>query len=179
MKEEFRRVSIVGTSGSGKTTLARTLSRVMALPHYELDALNWLPDWKARPSEEFKKLVHEKIEQEKWVIEGNYSKIREDIWNKATHVIWLNMPFRIVFFRVVVRIFRRWMKKEVLWNGNRESFWKHFYTKDSMLYWVIKTHGKRKREYSTLFNAARFPHLKMIKLTGQEAINEFIASLEG
>jgi adenylate kinase family enzyme len=50
---EMERIAIVGTSASGKTTLAKALSRALRIPHIELDALNWLPDWKERRHEDF------------------------------------------------------------------------------------------------------------------------------
>lgn len=41
----MQRISIVGTSGSGKTTLARQISQLLDIPHVELDALHWEPNW--------------------------------------------------------------------------------------------------------------------------------------
>ena len=44
-----RRIAVVGTSGSGKTTLARRLAQRLGIPHVELDALHWEPDWTPAP----------------------------------------------------------------------------------------------------------------------------------
>src|SRR5436305_799712 len=46
-----QRLVVVGTSGSGKTTLAREIARRRALPHVELDALHWGPNWTEPPVE--------------------------------------------------------------------------------------------------------------------------------
>ncbi len=40
-----QRIAIVGTTGSGKTTLAQQLSQRINVPHIELDALHWEPNW--------------------------------------------------------------------------------------------------------------------------------------
>jgi adenylate kinase family enzyme len=40
------RIAVVGTSGSGKTTLAKALATQFAIPHIELDAVNWQASWR-------------------------------------------------------------------------------------------------------------------------------------
>ena len=40
-----QRISVVGTTGSGKTTLSERLARCLGVPHVELDALHWGPNW--------------------------------------------------------------------------------------------------------------------------------------
>jgi adenylate kinase family enzyme len=81
------RVSIVGTSCSGKTTLARGISSVMGIPHFELDAIHWLPNWTPRPIDLFRAAVEEATTGDRWVIDGNYSKVRDIIWSRATDVV--------------------------------------------------------------------------------------------
>lgn len=44
-----RRISVVGTTGSGKTMTARHISRCLKIPHMNLDALHWRPDWTPEP----------------------------------------------------------------------------------------------------------------------------------
>lgn len=41
----MRRVSVVGNSGSGKTTFAGQLATRLGIPHVELDAIYWGPNW--------------------------------------------------------------------------------------------------------------------------------------
>ena len=48
-----QRIVVVGTTGSGKTTLARSISERLAVPHVELDALFWGPNWTPVPVEDF------------------------------------------------------------------------------------------------------------------------------
>lgn len=147
----MERIAIVGTGGSGKTTLAKALSRTLRIPHVELDALNWLPDWKERGHGDFRRKVAEAVDAERWIMDGNYSRIQDLVFARATAVVWLNFPFRLVFFRMLRRIFRRSLTHEELWQGNRETLLRHFFTRDSMLYWVIKTHGRNRKKYRRLF----------------------------
>ena len=47
---KYKRILIVGTTASGKSTLAQTLSAQLNLPHINLDALHWGPNWTKRDS---------------------------------------------------------------------------------------------------------------------------------
>ena len=95
----MQRVVVVGTSCSGKTTLARQLSRVLGAPHVELDGIHWMPGWQLRPVDEVRRMVGEAAAAERWVMDGNYSAVRDIVWGRATAVVWLNYPFRVVLWR--------------------------------------------------------------------------------
>ena len=71
-----RRVLVVGSSGSGKTTTARRIASELGVPHIELDAVHWGPDWTAATAGEMQERVREAIRPGAWVVDGNYrSKI--------------------------------------------------------------------------------------------------------
>ena len=95
------RVAVVGTSGAGKTTFARSLSRALGTPHVELDALYWGPNWTPVPQEEFRARVASAVRAPTWIIDGNYSPVRDLVWRNATSLVWLNYPFTLVFSRAL------------------------------------------------------------------------------
>lgn len=152
MQSEMARVVIVGCSGSGKTTLAQQLAELLGAPRIELDALYWLPNWVPRPTDEFRALVAEAVSQEQWVTDGNYSAVRDLVWTRATAVIWLNYTFPTVFGRVLRRTLRRTLTHEELYMGNRESLRRSFLSRDSILWWVITTFRRRRRQFRVLFD---------------------------
>ena len=87
------KIVILGTTGSGKTTLARKISKELGIPHVELDALNWDPNWQQVDDVLFRDRVKEAISGEKWVVDGNYSRAGHDlIWPRADVAIWLDYP---------------------------------------------------------------------------------------
>jgi adenylate kinase family enzyme len=47
MQVTAMRIVVTGTPGAGTTTLARKIAAELALPHIELDAINWQPGWRA------------------------------------------------------------------------------------------------------------------------------------
>ena len=103
----MERVVVVGTSCSGKTTLARQLSRVLEAPHVEMDAIHWMPGWQERPVDEVRRMAGEAAAAERWVMDGNYSAVRDIVWGRATAVVWLNYPFRVVLWRCLRRTITR------------------------------------------------------------------------
>src|SRR2546423_12098783 len=106
----MRRVIVVGTSGSGKTTLARQLAARLGVPHIELDALHWQPNWTPTPPDQMRQKVIAALKNapDGWTICGHYRAIRDAIWPFADTVIWLDYPMATVFSRVIVRTLRRW-----------------------------------------------------------------------
>jgi len=87
-----QRISVVGTSGSGKTTLARQIFQSIDIPHIELDALHHEPNWTEAPIDVFRKRVEQSLSGNSWVVDGNYSKVRDIVWSRADTVIWLDYP---------------------------------------------------------------------------------------
>ena len=97
------RIAIVGTSGSGKTTLARALAAQLALPYVELDAVNWQAGWRdlsRNDPDEFVRRVTLAVAADAWVVDGNYGLVRDFVWRRATHLVWLDYERRIVMYRV-------------------------------------------------------------------------------
>ena len=159
MKPGLERVVVVGSSCSGKTTFARRLAAALGTPHIELDALHWLPHWTERPVEDFRALVANAVSSEGWVVDGNYSKARDLIWPKATCIVWLNYGFPTVMTRALFRTFRRSLTGEELYSGNRETFRKALFDKESILLWVLTSFRRRRRGFRQLRKNKTFPHL--------------------
>ncbi len=156
-----RRVVVYGPSGSGKTTLSRRLGERLALPVLELDAVfHAHPNWVDLSREEFREEVTAYLDSQPdgWVIDGNYSYVRDLILPLADTAIWLKLPFRTVYRRLAWRTVSRAVLHKHLWNGNRESLKQTFLTKDSMLWWGIHAwNAHHKKMHQTLsaggFNA--------------------------
>jgi len=175
----MKRIVIIGTTGSGKTTLAKTLAAKLGLVHIDLDDFHWLPGWKERPREDFRRLLIEAARVEKWAVAGNYKNQAMDItWPAADTLIWLDMPFWINFWRLLERTVRRAYTGEMICNGNTEPFFKQFYSKDSLLLWFLKTWPKNRKMYNEVFaNPQSYPHLTLVRLRSYRQIREFLDKL--
>src|SRR5437016_1896693 len=80
------RIVVIGTSGSGKTTQARHLSERLGIPHVELDALHWVPGWTEAPTDALRERVTEALAGDAWLVDGNYSVVRDIVWPRADTV---------------------------------------------------------------------------------------------
>ncbi|MCD4653031.1 AAA family ATPase [bacterium] len=160
----MKRIVIIGTSCSGKTTLAKQLAKRLNIQHVELDELFWKPGWQERDREEFRILVNSSISGGSWVIDGNHSKVRDIIWPRATTIIWLDYSFSLVFFRALKRALIRIVTKQEICAGNKETFQKTFFSRGSILLWVIKTYRSRKLIYPELLRSKMASHVEVITL---------------
>jgi adenylate kinase family enzyme len=171
------RVAVVGTSCSGKTTLARTIADGTGIKHIELDATYWEPDWTPMPIHKFREAVEAEVARDDWIIDGNYSKVRDIILARATHLVWLNLPFLTVFWRAISRTLKRVVTQEELFSGNRETLRLAFFHRDSIPCWVIRTYHRRIRQYRKLIDDNHYPHLKVFEVRNSADAKEVLLEL--
>ena len=170
------RAVVVGTSGSGKSTLGRTLARAQGIGFIDLDDLHWGPDWTIRPTSEFLREIEISTRAEDWVVAGNFAVAREIIWRRATDVIWLDLPLRVTFWRLVKRTLRRLMRDELLWHGNRETVARVLTPSTSILAWAVRSHRSRRGDYSTQALGIDYPHLRWHRLRSAAEMGRFSKS---
>jgi adenylate kinase family enzyme len=141
---DARRIIIRGTSGSGKTTLARRIAACRAIPHVELDGIYHLADWTPLDDEQFGAAVAAFMDDERWVVCGNYRQIAPLLLERADTVVLLDLPRRTVMSRVLQRSLRRAVLGEELWNGNKERFSDLFRSDPevSIIAWAWTTHAQ-------------------------------------
>jgi adenylate kinase family enzyme len=140
---------VVGSTGSGKTTFARSLALILGVPHVELDALNWGPNWTMVDEALFRSRVDAAASGDAWVIDGNYGGrgARQIVWGRADTVVWLDPSLPVILARLWRRSVGRIRSHYVLWGGNRETVRNTFFSRDSLFVWAVKTHRSRKRLY--------------------------------
>jgi adenylate kinase family enzyme len=172
-----RRIVVVGVTGSGKTTLARELSYRLGLPHVELDALYWEPNWTPAPAETFRARVAEALQGGAWVADGNYGIARDIVWARADTLVWLDYGLPMILWQLTRRMWRRVFSQEELWNGNRERLREHFFSRDSLYLWVFKTYWRRRREYPVHLRRPEFAHLTVVRLRSPQATDEWLTTL--
>ena len=163
-RPDLTRAVVIGTSGAGKTTFARALAERMGVPHIEFDAYRHGPNWTETPDDVLRRLIADATAGGGWVADGNYSVVRDIVWTRATAVVWLDYPFPLVFRRLFWRTIGRAVRREELWNGNREQLWRHFFTKDSLFLWAVKTHRRRKASAIAAFAMPEYRHLAALRV---------------
>jgi adenylate kinase family enzyme len=126
------RIMICGPSNSGKSTLCVALASRLDAEAVHLDLFRHQPgtNWVERPDDEFKALHDEAITHERWVMDGNYSRLMPQRFARATGIIllydsqWAN--------------FRRYLWRTLFQNdragalpGNRDSI------KWQLVHWIL------------------------------------------
>jgi len=166
VSEVGRRIVVYGPAGSGKTTVAASIAKSTGVPHIELDAVFWLPDWVSKPWEQFREDVSAVLARYPggWVCDGNYSHVRDLVLPLADTVVWLRLPFPVVFWQLLRRTVSRSVKREMLWGNNYESLRLAFFSRDSLLLYVIRTWRRHqrliKRDLEEIPNQARVIELR-------------------
>jgi len=143
-ESRLTRVVVQGTSGSGKTTLSAALAEAWGVNCLELDELYQQPNWTPLEIEEFRVRVESFVKRPGWVVDGNYSHVRDILWPLASTILIIDLPKRVVMTRVIKRTLLRIMRREELWNGNRES-WRNALSRDptrNIILWAWNSHAK-------------------------------------
>ncbi|MBN2047321.1 MAG: hypothetical protein JW750_05725 [Anaerolineaceae bacterium] len=174
----MKRVVVVGTTGSGKTTFSKRLAERIGAPHIELDRVHFLPGWESKPWDVIRAEVAAATEGERWVVDGNYSRIRDLLWGRADTVIWLNYPLHIAFARVFKRTMERVISGYEAFDGCKETFKSQFLSKDSLLVWFFQTFWKHKKHYPVEFAKPEFAHLMKIAFEHPREAKAFLRALD-
>lgn len=168
-----RRIAVIGTTGTGKTTLARSLAQKHGLTHIELDSLFWQPGWKPIEMGEFRSLVADAVEADRWVSDGNYRGVRDIVWSQADIILWLDYSLLLVFWRLFKRNIKQIIERQVLWGTNQVTIRNAFFCRDSLFFWAAQTYRRRRREYPELFQMKEYRHIKVFHFTSPRMTDDW------
>lgn len=159
------RIIIMGPSNSGKSTLAEAIARARELEAVHLDQLHHQPgtDWVQRPYQDFVRLHAEAIAGERWVMDGNYSRLLPSRLERATGVIRLELPTVVSLFRYARR---SWFERGRIGGlpGGRDS------VKWLMIHHIAVTTRLNRARARLEFESFYLPK---IRLATPAALNEF------
>lgn len=147
------RIVVLGPSNAGKSTLAVALSAKLGIPAIHLDQLHHLPntDWQPRLEPEFAALHDAAILGERWIMEGNYTRLMPQRFARATGAILITSNH----WRRFARYLRRTLVNRAGRAGHLEG------AKDSlkweMVHWIlVKTRDSGAR-YSRMLGTSSLP----------------------
>jgi len=173
-----RRVAVMGGSCSGKTTVSSRLAAVLGVPHIELDALHHDAGWQEAPAEVFQTRVLTAFEgaPDGWVADGNYgAKLGSLVLEHADTAVLLDPPFLRTFGRSLRRTLGRTIRREELWNGNREQI-RHVFTRYWIPWWVLGNHRRHAREVPE--RVAGQPQLDLVILRSDDEVEQWLQSIQ-
>jgi adenylate kinase family enzyme len=175
-----RRVVVWGVTGSGKSTFARHLGDALGLAVVELDAIRHANGWDSTGWDDFRAILTQRIEsyEDGWVCEGSYHQIMHVYLSRADTLIWLRLPWRVTFWRLLQRTVARAIDQKPLYNENgpHESWRQSFLSRRSILWWSISMHRPSTRSRRERI-AALPPHVRVHELRSPREVREFLSRL--
>jgi adenylate kinase family enzyme len=173
-----KRVAVIGASCTGKTTLSRELALLLGVPHVELDALHHDPGWQEAPADVLQARVDAALAAapDGWVADGNYhGKLGTSVLERADTVVFLDLPHRVALRRVLWRTLSRAVKREELWNGNRETF-RNAFSRDSIVWWVIRQHGSYRTKWEPRLEP--LAQVDVVRLRSPREVRAWLQSIQ-
>ncbi len=102
----MKRIMIIGCAGTGKSSLSLLLGSTLDLPVYHLDKTFWKPNWERISAAEWIQYQTAIVQEESWIIDGNYSNTMEIRFKRANVVVYLDFPRALCLWRVIKRRFQ-------------------------------------------------------------------------
>jgi hypothetical protein len=123
--------------------------------------------------------VQEVARGPRWVIDGNYSVIRDIVWEQADTVIWFDLPFLAVMSRVIRRTIKRAILRTELWNGNREPLSNliSFDPQKSIIAWTASRHGLYRKRYAAAEADPTWAAVTFIRLETRASIRRLLSEI--
>ena len=118
------------------------------MPFVELDAIHHQAGWRELEADEFRRQVEPIVARDAWVIDGAYrGKLGDLVLERADTIVWIDLPRRVWLPRLVRRTVRRVVRREELWNGNRESLRNVLFSRDSLIAYRAPQRPTRRQRY--------------------------------
>jgi adenylate kinase family enzyme len=167
------KIAILGYSGSGKSTLAKRLADSYKIPLLFLDTVKFLPNWAERDKEEGREIVNSFMQNESWVIDGNYNAFfQKERLEQANQIILLTFPRRVCLYRAFKRYFQnRNCTRESMADGCIEKI-------DFKFIWWILHEGRTKKRSNHYKQIASLYQDKTVILKNQTQVNKFMKQIE-
>ena len=164
-QDKFDRTIIIGNTASGKSWLSKRLGKKFSSNVVDLDQIHWIDGDYCRKENTQVAIAKtiELSEQKQWIIEGIYGWLITPVIDRATSLIWIDIPWS----EIRVNLVKREMKRGSTSSFNSLEAW-------AENYWQRKTSSSYEAHLSIFedFQGSKFRFINM----GQTA--SFIDGLE-
>lgn len=174
-----KKINVIGTSGTGKSTFSRQLAQALHIPYIEMDALFWKAGWQESTDAEFFAKLEQALDIDAWVLDGNYSRTTPIKWQAVDTVIWLNYSWQRNFYQSVKRAVLRSLTQQELWpgTGNKENFKKSFFSKDSIILWMLRNYHRQQNANLSILQSSKYPHIRFYRIRTPKQAEQLLQQL--
>ncbi|TMW71057.1 DNA topology modulation protein [Alteribacter natronophilus] len=168
----MKKIAVIGSGGSGKSTFARELGEKIDIDVHHLDTLFWKPGWVGVPKEQQREVQHELVQEDSWIIDGNYGSTMDIRLDAADTVIFLDLPRITCAWRVVKRslLYRKRPRPDMA-DGCVERVSPHF------LKWVWQYPEKRRPGILEKLESVK-REKQVVILQSPKEVREFLGQAE-
>jgi energy-coupling factor transporter ATP-binding protein EcfA2 len=176
-----QRILIIGRTGSGKTTLARQLAAALGVPHTELDALYFEPDFSTVSLDVLRERTHLAVAGEYWVTDGNKRAVRDLVWPRADTIVWLDYSLAVSLWRLGKRALWRTsiLQKQAAVTGEKKGVIKKMFAAGKGVLTALRSHRGQRKEFPLLFARPENQHLVVLRLRSPRAARLWLARVSG
>lgn len=153
---DARRILVYGATGSGKSTMAEILGRLTGVPMTSVDDICWNPGWVPMPEADQIAHFDALTRTDAWILDSGYGSWRHLAYERADLVVALDYPRLTSLARLLRRTAARVIDRQVVCNGNRES-WRAVFARDSLVVWHFTSFRRKRTEMRTWEAAASGP----------------------
>lgn len=171
------KIAIIGPCGAGKSTCAKALAKKYNLKYTALDDLAYDKNWERKCVDEFRALVDTLTKEERWIIDGNWSVVRDLVWQRAETLIWLDFPLRVTFLRVFRRCFHLWRNKVEICNGNIVTLKREFFSRKSLLLYSLRSYHSKRNLYKIATASPEYKHLILHRIRSPKELKAWLQKL--
>lgn len=165
-----RRWLILGGSGAGKSTLARRLGARLSLPVVHLDRHFWNTGWVETPNDDFDRKVEMLVAEDRWVMDGNYSRTLHLRLPRAQAVVLLDRNPLVCLMRVLRRTADPTPRPDIPEDCPDRLPDRQF------LWWILSYRWRSMPK--VLAHARGHPHVVMTTLRSNGDVERFLDSLD-
>lgn len=169
-ERRFMKICVVGYSGSGKSSFSIKLSDLYKIDATHIDILHFKSGWIERDALDRNAMLKKVVDQDQWVIDGNYSKILKERFVLADQIFIFNFNrFKSLYGAIVRRIKYRNKTRRSMTEGNKEKLDFEF------IIWILfKSRTKQRRSFYSGLKKA-YPN-KVVEFKKRSQVNHYLLS---
>lgn len=161
----MKKIIVIGCPGAGKSTFSRALQKRTNLPLFYLDMLFWKADKTTVSREEFDERLGEILQQDRWIIDGNYGRTLELRLKECDTVFFFDLPVDVCLQGARSRIGK--VREDMPWVEQEldEDFHR----------WILDFPQRELPHIYALLE--QYPDKKIVVFHSHEQVNEYLQTI--
>lgn len=163
----MKRILIIGCPGAGKSYFAKALGKLLNIPVIHMDNIYWKKDKTSISHEELIEKMQPYLEQDEWIIDGNYHNSLKHRIQYATDVFFLNISREECIKGMIERI--DVPRDDIPWVESEKDA-------EELIAWTEDYEARTKFIEETLLEENQ--HITVHTLKSRQEMNEYIENLK-